>query len=86
MIDQADTFAFVGRSADAATPLVDAWKDVVAGGRRVVSDRGRARHRQDASSSRRSAGIAHDHGGLVLWGGCDEDLGIPYQPFAEALR
>ena len=30
--------------------------------------------------------IAHNHGGLVLWGGCEEDLGIPYQPFAEALR
>ena len=23
---------------------------------------------------------------LPLWGGCEEDLGIPYQPFAEALR
>ena len=29
---------------------------------------------------------AYDQGALVLYGRCDEDLGAPYQPFAEALR
>jgi tetratricopeptide (TPR) repeat protein len=29
---------------------------------------------------------AHDRGSIVLWGRCDEDLGAPYGPFAEALR
>lgn len=29
---------------------------------------------------------AHDAGGMVLYGRCDEDLVVPYQPFVEALR
>ena len=29
---------------------------------------------------------AYDQGALVIYGRCDEDLGAPYQPFAEALR
>ena len=29
---------------------------------------------------------AQDEGARVLFGRCDEDLGVPYQPFAEALR
>jgi predicted ATPase len=29
---------------------------------------------------------AHEEGAVVLFGRCDEDLGVPYQPFAEALR
>ncbi|MGQ0833078.1 MAG: BTAD domain-containing putative transcriptional regulator [Microthrixaceae bacterium] len=28
----------------------------------------------------------HDSGGVVLYGRCDEDLGVAFQPFAEALR
>ena len=84
VIEQADTFAFVGRSDERDT-LVDAWKEVVAGGRRVVliaGEPGIGKTRLVKEVCR----FAHDHGGLVLWGGCEEDLGIPYQPFAEALR
>ena len=84
VIDQVDTFAFVGRSAERDV-LVDAWKDVVSGGRRVVliaGEPGIGKTRLVKEVCR----LAHDHGGLVLWGGCEEDLGIPYQPFAEALR
>ncbi len=29
---------------------------------------------------------AHNQGATVLYGRCDEDLGVPYQPFVEALR
>lgn len=29
---------------------------------------------------------AHDDGALVLYGRCDEDLGLAFQPFTEALR
>ena len=29
---------------------------------------------------------AYEQGAIVLYGRCDEDLGAPYQPFAEALR
>jgi predicted ATPase len=32
------------------------------------------------------ANRAHSHGATVLAGRCDKDLGVPYQPFAEALR
>ena len=31
------------------------------------------------------AQVAHDDGAVVLYGRCDEDLGIPYQPWTEAL-
>jgi hypothetical protein len=29
---------------------------------------------------------AHGQGATVLYGRCDEDLGVPYQPWAQALR
>jgi class 3 adenylate cyclase len=32
------------------------------------------------------AEAAHAEGAVVLGGQCDEDLGVPYQPFVEALR
>jgi class 3 adenylate cyclase/tetratricopeptide (TPR) repeat protein len=32
-----------------------------------------------------AATMAHRDGALVLYGRCDEGLGVPYQPFAEAL-
>jgi hypothetical protein len=32
------------------------------------------------------AARAHDEGATVLAGRCDEDLGVPYQPFVEAIR
>ena len=32
------------------------------------------------------ARMAHDKGWTVLYGRCEEDLGVPYQPFIEALR
>ncbi len=33
-----------------------------------------------------AARAAHAEGGTVLFGGCDEDVGLPYRPFVEALR
>ena len=32
------------------------------------------------------AEVVHAQGALVLYGRCDEDLAVPYQPFVEALR
>ncbi len=29
---------------------------------------------------------AHDDGATVLWGGCEEELAVPYRPFVDALR
>jgi len=33
-----------------------------------------------------AAAAFHDEGAAVLYGRCEEELGVPYQPFAEALR
>ena len=33
-----------------------------------------------------AARTAYQDGGTVLFGSCDEDVGLPYRPFVEALR
>ena len=33
-----------------------------------------------------AAHAAHADGGTVLFGACDEDVGLPYRPFVEATR
>ncbi len=76
--------SLVGRDEERAV-VVDAWKEVVAGGRRVVlvagePGIGKTRLVKDVCQ------LAHDHGGTVLWGGCEEELSVPYQPFVEAIR
>ncbi len=84
VIDQGDAFVFVGRDAERDV-VVDAWKEVLAGARRVVlvaGEPGIGKTRLVKEVCR----LAHEQGGVVLWGGCEEELGIPYQPFAEALR
>jgi class 3 adenylate cyclase len=75
---------FVGRDGDLGR-LTQLWKEAVAGERRVVflaGEPGVGKTRLAAEL----AGAVHGAGGLVLAGRCDEDLGVPYQPFVEALR
>ena len=82
--DRAEVVSLVGRDEERAT-IVDAWKEVVAGGRRVVlvaGEPGIGKTRLVKEVCR----LAHTHGGTVLWGGCEEELGVPYQPFVEAVR
>ena len=78
------TFAFVGRDAEWKV-LEDAWSAVRAGaGRRVVLVAGEA----GAGKSRLAAEFAracHDEGATVLFGGCDPELVVPYQPWVQAL-
>jgi pentatricopeptide repeat protein len=62
-----------------------AWKDATSGRRRGVfvgGEPGVGKTRLVAELARE----AHADGATVLWGRCDEDLGLPYQPFAEAIR
>ena len=62
-----------------------AWKDAAAGTLRLVliaGEPGVGKTRLTTEAAR----AAHAQGATVLFGRCDEDLGIPYQPFAEALR
>jgi class 3 adenylate cyclase/tetratricopeptide (TPR) repeat protein len=75
---------FVGRDAELER-LVQLWKEVAAGERRVALLAGEP----GVGKTRLAAELAarvHDEGGAVLAGRCDDDLGVPYQPFVEALR
>ncbi len=75
---------FVGRGRELGR-LFSAWQSVLAGGASAVliaGEPGVGKTRLAGEWSRQ----AYDHGALVIYGRCDEDLGAPYQPFAEALR
>jgi class 3 adenylate cyclase/tetratricopeptide (TPR) repeat protein len=75
---------FVGRDGELER-LRHLWKETAAGERRVAllaGEPGIGKTRLAAQL----AGQVHQSGGLVLAGRCDEDLGVPFQPFVEALR
>ncbi|MDQ1385628.1 MAG: hypothetical protein QOG65_3007 [Actinomycetota bacterium] len=79
-----DQFAFVGRTEERAR-LLAAWEDAKSGTRRACFLSGEP----GVGKTRLVAEIVkeiYDQAALVLFGRCDEGLGIPYQPFAEALR
>jgi len=74
---------FVGRQ-HARDVLRDAWKEAAAGGRRTVlvsGEPGIGKTRLVAELARE----VHAAAGTVLFGRCDDELGVPYQPFAEGL-
>jgi class 3 adenylate cyclase/tetratricopeptide (TPR) repeat protein len=80
----AEGVAFVGRAVE-LEGLVAAWKEAVAGGRRSVllsGEPGIGKTRLAFELARTAAG----QGATVLYGRCDEDAAVPYQPFAEAVR
>jgi DNA-binding SARP family transcriptional activator/tetratricopeptide (TPR) repeat protein len=75
---------FVGR-ADELDSLNECWKHAADGTCRAVfigGEPGVGKSRLVAEFAR---GV-HEAGGIVLFGTCEEDLDVPYQPFAEALR
>lgn len=75
---------FVGRGAELERLATD-WATATAGTARatfLAGEPGVGKTRLAAEWAQR----AHDQGALVLHGRCDEELGAPYQPFAEALR
>jgi class 3 adenylate cyclase/tetratricopeptide (TPR) repeat protein len=83
-VEQVDTFGFVGRD-DQHQALLGAWKTVLADGRLAVfvgGEPGIGKTRLVKELCR----TAHFDQGVVLWGSCDEELGVPYQPFVEAFR
>nr|WP_264032820.1 BTAD domain-containing putative transcriptional regulator [Mycolicibacterium alvei] len=75
---------FVGRGPELAE-LLTAWQSALTGGTRAVLIAG-----EPGVGKTRLAGEwcrqAYEQGAVVLYGRSDEDLGAPYQPFAEALR
>ncbi|OBI24527.1 BTAD domain-containing putative transcriptional regulator, partial [Mycobacterium sp. E2238] len=80
----AGTGPFVGRGHELER-LSSAWQAALAGGTNallIAGEPGVGKTRLAGEWSRQ----AYDQGALVIYGRCDEDLGAPYQPFAEALR
>lgn len=75
---------FVGRARELAELLADWHQTVLAGTRAVLiaGEPGVGKTRLAGEWGRQ----AYDQGAVVLYGRSDEDLGAPYQPFAEALR
>jgi class 3 adenylate cyclase/tetratricopeptide (TPR) repeat protein len=75
---------FVGRDEELER-LSRLWKETAGGERRVAllaGEPGIGKTRLAIEL----AGAARESGGIVLAGRCDEDLGVPYQPFVEAMR
>jgi DNA-binding SARP family transcriptional activator len=75
---------FVGRGRELAQ-LFSAWQTALAGATNaalIAGEPGVGKTRLAGEWSQQ----AYDQGALVIYGRCDEDLGAPYQPFAEALR
>jgi class 3 adenylate cyclase/tetratricopeptide (TPR) repeat protein len=75
---------YVGRE-QAREELRAHWKRAAAGERRIVlvaGEPGIGKTRIATEIARE----AHDLGAIVLYGRCDEDAVVPYQPFVEALR
>ena len=75
---------FVGRDEELER-LLRLWKEATAGERRVALVAGEPGIGKTRLAVELAVGV-RDSGGVVLAGRCDEDLGVPYQPFVEALR
>ncbi|MEV4708495.1 AAA family ATPase [Actinoplanes sp. NPDC049316] len=76
--------AFAGRERE-RTVLADLWKEAAAAGqRRVVLLSGEAGIGKTTLCSVFAAAARHE--ATVLYGRCDEELSIPYQPWREVLQ
>jgi tetratricopeptide (TPR) repeat protein len=83
LLESRQALAFAGRTGEFAT-VMDAWKGASGGSRGCVvvsGEPGIGKTRLVAEAAR----VAHGDGALVLYGRCDDELGVPFQPFAEAL-
>jgi len=75
---------FVGRDAELEW-LTRIWKAAAEGQRRIALLGGEPGVGKTRLAAKLAARV-HEDGGVVLVGRCEEDLGVPYQPFVEALR
>lgn len=82
-VDELTTRSFVGRSAEIKR-LQGAWERALHGTPSVAllaGEAGIGKTSLAAEAARRAA----ETGATVLYGRCNEDVRVPYQPFAEAL-
>jgi DNA-binding SARP family transcriptional activator/tetratricopeptide (TPR) repeat protein len=83
LLESRQALAFSGREGELATVL-HAWNEASGGSRRCVvvsGEPGIGKTRLVAEAAR----VARGDGAVVLYGCCDDALGVPFQPFAEAL-
>ncbi len=83
LLISAHRIAFAGRDAEMAE-MQSAWETAAAGSREVVllaGEPGIGKSRLCAEMGR----FVHQQDGLLLYGKCDDEMGVPYQPFVEAL-
>jgi class 3 adenylate cyclase/tetratricopeptide (TPR) repeat protein len=83
LLETDDALTFSGRAAE-LEQLTAAWKEAAAGERSRVLLSGEA----GVGKTRLAAEIArvvNQASGAVLYGRCEEGLGVPYEPFVEAL-
>ena len=83
LVVSADAMAFAGRDEELRCVL-DAWQDVKRGSCRAVfvsGEPGIGKTRLVIEAAR----LALDQGALPLFGRCDDQLGVPFQPFTEIL-
>jgi AAA ATPase domain/Adenylate and Guanylate cyclase catalytic domain len=83
LLESRQALAFSGRTGELAMVL-EAWKGASGGARHCVvvsGEPGIGKTRLVAEAAR----VAHGDGAMVLYGRCDDELGVPFQPFAEAL-
>ncbi|HET9773079.1 MAG TPA: BTAD domain-containing putative transcriptional regulator [Acidimicrobiia bacterium] len=82
-LSRQERLPLVGREGELSL-LDEIWLATDSGQRQLVllaGDPGIGKSRLAAEFAR----TAHDRGTLVLFGRCDEGMGVPYQPFVEAL-
>jgi DNA-binding SARP family transcriptional activator/tetratricopeptide (TPR) repeat protein len=65
--------------------LAGVWAEAKAGRRQMVLMAGEPGIGKSRLAAELAA-MAHGEGAVVLWGRCDEGMGVAYQPVAEALR
>ncbi len=75
--------AFAGRDRELAR-LERCWADVRDGTGRIVLVAGEPGIGKTALVARLATRV-HEAGDVVLYGRCDDDFGVPYEPFVEAL-
>ena len=75
--------AYVGRISERER-LAELWGQARAGSLRLALIGGEAGVGKTRLSTHLALGV-HGEGATVLYGRCDEDLGVPYQPWVQAL-